>query len=495
MTREGFRKLNENQQKKDEKLFANPRNAAAGSLRQLDPKISADRPLTFFAYGVGQYDGSLVPTSHIDMLMQLKHWGLPVSPDTKEVHGLQGCLDYYHSIGGLRDTLPYEIDGVVFKVNDFDQQEALGFVSRAPRWAIAYKFPPEEELTRVLAIDVQVGRTGALTPVARLEPVSVGGVTVTNATLHNEDEVRRKDVRTGDTVIVRRAGDVIPEVVRVKGEKHPVNAIPFQMPSQCPVCGSDVERVEGEAVARCSGGLYCPAQCMQAIIHFASRRAMNIDGLGEKLVQQLVENGYINSVADLYDITGEDLASLERMGEKSAANLVKARDKSKRTTLERFLYALGIREVGEATSRALAHHFGTLEAIQKATQEGLEIVSDVGPVVAKHITTFFAQPHNNEIIQRLRDSDISWPAPEIKPIKPLAGKSFVLTGTLESMTREEAKQKLLALGARISGSVSRKTHYVIAGSDPGSKLDKAQGLGVTVLDEVELLEILKRHRS
>jgi DNA ligase (NAD+) len=495
MTRKGFRKLNENQQKKGDKIFANPRNAAAGSLRQLDPKITADRPLSFFAYGAGQYDGAISPASHIGMLLELKRWGLPISPETKEVSGLQGCLDYYQSIGVLRDKLPYEIDGVVIKVNDFQQQKILGTVSRAPRWAIAYKFPPEEEITKVINIEVQVGRTGALTPVARLESVNVGGVTVTNATLHNEDEIRRKDIRTGDTVIVRRAGDVIPEVVRVLKDQRTSNSKKFMMPAHCPVCGSDVERLEGEAVARCSGGLYCSAQCSQAIIHYASRRAMNIDGLGDKLVQQLVERKYINNVADLYDITVEQLAGLERMGEKSAKNLVNALEKSKTTTLDRFLYSLGIREVGEATARALANHFGSLEAVQQATQEQLETVADIGPIVAKHITTFFNQRHNNETIQRLLDSKIHWPVVEIDQTRPLQEKIFVLTGTLQTMSRDEAKQKLLILGARISNSVSSKTHFVVAGADPGSKLNKAQELGVTILDEGKLLEMLMAHQS
>ena len=494
MTREGFRKLNENQERRNEKQFANPRNAAAGSLRQLDPRITARRQLTFFAHGVGQYEGTVMPESHIDMLQQLKRWGLPVSPQTKQIHGVQGCLDYYHDIHEIRDNLPYEIDGVVFKVNDFAQQKALGFVSRAPRWAIAYKFPPEEEITKVTDIEVQVGRTGALTPVARLEPVTVGGVTVTNATLHNEDEIRRKEIWIGDTVIVRRAGDVIPEVVRVIKEQRTPACRKFHMPEYCPACGSDVERMEGEAVARCSGGLYCPAQCIQAILHFSSRRAMNIGGLGEKLVQQLVEKGYIRNVADLYSMTEKELAGLERMGKRSAANLVKAMEKSKQTTLERFLYALGIREVGEATARALARHFGSLEAIQQAEQEQLEVVPDIGHVVASHITTFFNQAHNNKIIQHLLDAGIFWPIVQANQTRLLAGKTFVLTGTLQTMSREEVKQKLLTLGARVSGSVSNKTSFVIAGVDPGSKYDKAQALGVTILDEKDLLEMMKRHQ-
>ena len=494
MTREGFRKLNENQERRNEKQFANPRNAAAGSLRQLDPRITARRQLTFFAHGVGQYEGTVMPESHIDMLQQLKRWGLPVSPQTKQIHGVQGCLDYYHDIHEIRDNLPYEIDGVVFKVNDFAQQKVLGFVSRAPRWAIAYKFPPEEEITKVIDIEVQVGRTGALTPVARLEPVTVGGVTVTNATLHNEDEIRRKEIWIGDTVIVRRAGDVIPEVVCVITEQRTPACRKFHMPEYCPACGSDVERMEGEAVARCSGGLYCPAQCIQAILHFSSRRAMNIGGLGEKLVQQLVEKGYIRNVADLYSMTEKELAGLERMGKRSAANLVKAMEKSKQTTLERFLYALGIREVGEATARALARHFGSLEAIQQAEQEQLEAVPDIGHVVASHITTFFNQAHNNKIIQHLLDAGIFWPMVQANQTRLLEGKTFVLTGTLQTMSREEVKQKLLTLGARVSGSVSKKTSFVIAGVDPGSKYDKAQALGVPILDEKDMLEMMKHHQ-
>ncbi|MEE8234540.1 MAG: NAD-dependent DNA ligase LigA, partial [Gammaproteobacteria bacterium] len=403
MTHQAFDKLNKKQKAKDEKLFVNPRNAAAGSMRQSDSRITAGRQLSFFAYSVGLLEEdkqSLEVTSQAEMLTRLKTFGLPVSPETVVLKGLKACLLYYRAISKRRSSLDYDIDGVVFKVNDFKQQEIMGFVSRAPRWAIAYKFPPEEELTQVLDIEVQVGRTGALTPVARLEPVFVGGVTVTNATLHNEDEIKRKDVRVGDTVIVRRAGDVIPEVLKVVLEKRPENTRAFKMPTKCPICDSDIEKEEGEAIIRCSGGLYCSAQQVQAIIHFASRRAMNIDGLGDKLIEQLVGKELIHNVSDLYGLQQTQLACLERMAEKSASNIITALDNSKQTTLDRFLYALGIREVGDATARALANHFGSLSTIQSATQEALEGVTDVGPIVAKHIVTFFSQAHNEEVTVR-----------------------------------------------------------------------------------------------
>ena len=494
MTHQAFDRLNEKQKAKDEKLFANPRNAAAGSMRQLDSRITADRQLSFFAYSTEQIEGDNLSsriTSHAEMLACLKTFGLPVSPETIVLKGLKACLLYYHTISKRRSSLGYDIDGVVFKVNDFKQQEIMGFVSRAPRWSIAYKFPPEEELTQVLDIEVQVGRTGALTPVARLEPVFVGGVTVTNATLHNEDEIKRKDVRVGDTVIVRRAGDVIPEVLKVVLERRPENTRAFKMPTKCPICDSDIEREEGEAVIRCSGGLYCSAQQVQAIIHFASRRAMNIDGLGDKLIEQLVGKELIHNVSDLYGLQQTQLACLERMAEKSASNIISALNNSKKTTMDRFLYALGIREVGDATARALAKHFGSLSAIQSATQEALEGVADVGPIVAKHIVTFFSQTHNQEVINNLLTAGVHWPDVEIKTEQPLQGKTFVITGTLEGMKREEVKQRLLALGAKVSGSVSRKTDYVIAGSDPGSKVEKARQLDVEILDEVGLLSLIK----
>jgi len=493
ITHQAFQKLNERQKAKEEKLFVNPRNAAAGSMRQLDSRITADRELSFFAYSVGQVkEDKHHPdvTSHSEMLSRLKTLGMPVSPETIVLVGLKACLLYYRTIGNRRSSMDHDIDGVVFKVNDFKQQEIMGFVSRAPRWAIAYKFPPEEELTKVLDIEVQVGRTGALTPVARLEPVFVGGVTVTNATLHNEDELKRKDVRVGDTVIVRRAGDVIPEVLKVVMERRPKNAKIFKMPPNCPICGSDVERENGEAVVRCSGGLYCSAQQIQAIIHFASRRAMNIDGLGDKLIEQLVEKKLINNVADLYTLKLDQLADLERMAEKSAMNITSALNDSKETTLDRFIYALGIREVGDATARSLASHFGDLSAIQSARQETLEDVTDIGPIVASHIVTFFLQDHNQEIINDLLTAGVHWPDVEIKTHQPLRGKNFVITGTLETMKRDEAKQRLLELGAKVSGSVSKKTDYVIAGSDPGSKAEKARRLEVEILDESTFLTLI-----
>ena len=490
MSHAGFQSLNRRQQEQGDKLFANPRNAAAGSLRQLDARITAQRPLEIFCYGVGLTEDGSLPERHSGILECLKGWGLRVYKGIEQVTGLQGCIDYYRRLETQRDALPFDIDGVVFKVDRIDYQQRLGFVARAPRWAIARKFPAQEEMTRVLGIDVQVGRTGAITPVARLEPVFVGGVTVTNATLHNEDEVHRKDVRVGDTVIVRRAGDVIPEVVSVIREHRPKGARKFVMPVRCPVCGSDIERVEGEAVARCTGGLYCEAQRKEAIKHFASRRAMDIEGLGDKLVDQLVDQGLIEDVAGLYSLEATTVAGLERMGEKSADNLVKALEKSKDTTLDRFLYALGIREVGEATARALAQAFGDLNVIMKASAEELEAVRDIGPVVARHIVHFFEQPHNIEVIDKLLAAGIAWPKIEVDRHQPLAGRSYVLTGTLESMTRDEVKQKLQALGATVSGSVSAKTTAVIAGEKAGSKLAKAEKLGVQVLDENELMRLL-----
>lgn len=490
MTHDSFKKLNENQKQSGGKIFVNPRNAAAGSLRQLDSGITAQRNLKFFAYGVGILEGVDLPETHAKLLSMLSNWGMPVSPETSVMKNLSACFEFYQVIANRRSSLGYDIDGVVFKVNRLDQQAMLGTVSRAPRWAIAYKFPPEEELTKVLGIDVQVGRTGALTPVARLEPIFVGGVTVTNATLHNEDELKRKDVRVGDTVIVRRAGDVIPEVLKVVLERRPEDTKVFKMPSRCPVCGSDVEREEGETVLRCSGGLYCSAQQIQSIIHFASRRAMDVDGLGDKLIEQLVEKQLIGDVSDLYRLEQKQLVSLERMAEKSANNVISALNHSKQTTLDRFIYALGIREVGDATARSLANHFGNLSAIQSAHEAALEEVTDVGPIVAKHIATFFSQKHNQEVIENLLAAGVHWPDVELKTEQPLKGKTFVITGTLESMNREQAKQRLLELGAKISGSVSRKTDYVVAGSDPGSKVEKARQLEVEILDETEFLSLL-----
>ncbi len=493
MTHDGFKKLNDAQREKGEKLFVNPRNAAAGSLRQLDSRITSERHLSFFAYGMGIVEGGMLPESHEELLAMLNTWGVPVSPETKIMSELAACFEFYKSIASRRSSLGYDIDGVVFKVNRLEQQLIMGTVSRAPRWAIAYKFPPEEELTKVLDIEVQVGRTGSLTPVARLEPVFVGGVTVTNATLHNEDEIKRKDVRVGDTVIVRRAGDVIPEVLKVVMDKRPANTQVFNMPEKCPICGSDVEIEEGEAVIRCSGGLYCSAQQIQAIIHFASRRAMNIDGLGNKLIGQLVEKELINNVADLYTLKLEQLVELERMAEKSASNIVDALNNSKETTLDRFLYALGIREVGDATARSLANHFGSLSSIQSASQETLEEVTDIGPIMAKHIVTFFSQTHNRKVINELLTAGIRWPDVDIKTEQPLQGKTFVITGALESMKRDEAKQRLLELGAKVSGSISRKTDCVIAGSEPGSKFKKAEELSIEILGEVEFLSLLNQY--
>ena len=488
----GFRALNERAQRQGQKLFANPRNAAAGSLRQLDPRVTARRPLEIYCYGVGLVAGGQLPQRHSEILQRLRSWGLRVYSGIERVTALQSCIDYFRNLERQRENLPFDIDGVVFKVDRLDLQQRLGSVARAPRWAIARKFPAQEELTRVIGIDVQVGRTGAITPVARLEPVFVGGVTVTNATLHNEDEVRRKDVHIGDTVIVRRAGDVIPEVVSVIAERRPDKVQAFVMPTRCPVCGSDIERIDGEAVARCTGGLYCEAQRKEAIRHFASRRAMDIEGLGEKLVEQLVEHKLIDDVAGLYDLDVKHLASLERMGEKSAQNLIAALEKSRRTTLDRFLYALGIREVGDATARSLAREFGDLDDLVGATEERLESIPDIGPVVARHIVHFFQQAHNMEVIDKLRKAGVSWPVTETATHQPLQGHTYVLTGSLSAMTREEAKQRLQQLGAKVSGSVSAKTTAVISGEKPGSKLAKAEKLGVAVLSEQDLLQLLQQ---
>lgn len=490
MSRAGFQQLNERQQQQGAKLFANPRNAAAGSLRQLDPRITAQRPLEIYCYGIGLVEGGTLPDRHSEILEGLRDWGLRVYPGIKRVAGLKGCSRYYRDLEARRDGLAFDIDGVVFKVDRLDHQRELGFVARAPRWAIARKFPAQEEMTRVVDIDVQVGRTGAVTPVARLEPVAVGGVTVTNATLHNADEVHRKDVRVGDTVIVRRAGDVIPEVVSVVKDRRPKSARRFTMPTRCPVCGSDIERIDGEAVARCTGGLYCEAQRKEAIKHFASRRAMDIEGLGDKLVEQLVDQQLIGDVAGLYTLDKTQVAGLERMGEKSAENLMNALAKSKQTSFDRFLYALGIREVGEATARALALAFGDLKSLMKTSAEELEAVRDIGPVVARHIVNFFQQPHNIDVINKLLDAGIKWPEVKVNRQQPLAGQTYVLTGTLSGMTRDEAKAKLQALGATVSGSVSAKTTAVIAGEKAGSKLARAEKLGVRVLGEDDLLHLL-----
>ena len=492
MPRDGFETLNRQQIEKGQKTFANPRNAAAGSLRQLDPKVTAERPLTYTSYQIAQLDGADWPPTQYDQMLYLKSLGLPISPYMERLQGIEACFDYFRRIGEQRDDLPFDIDGVVFKLDRVDQQRKAGFVSRAPRWAIAWKFPAQEVMTRLLDVEFQVGRTGALTPVARLEPVQVGGVTVSNATLHNMDEIERKDIRIGDCVIVRRAGDVIPEVVGpVLKFRKPQFRKPV-MPERCPVCGSEVVREEGHAVYRCTGGLGCPAQRKEAIKHFASRKAMDIDGLGDKLVDQLVERGLIEDVADLYALSLEQLAGLERMGEKSARNLLEALERSKSTTLPRFIYALGIREVGEATAEALAHHFGDLQPLMEASEEALQEVEDVGPVVAFNIVHFFAQPRNRAVIDKLIAAGIHWPKIDsVDPDSlPLAGKTYVITGTLEHYSREQAKQRLKALGAKVSGSVSKKTTAVIAGDKPGSKIDKARKLGVPVLDEAAFEELI-----
>lgn len=495
MPKAGFEALNKRQLAAGEKPFANPRNAAAGSLRQLDSKIAATRPLTIFCYGVGQVEQGELPHSHGAILQRLKDWGLRVCPEIETVRGIESCLVFYRRIAEQREALPYDIDGVVYKVDNLAQQQVLGFVSRAPRWAIAHKFPAQEAITQLLGIDVQVGRTGALTPVARLAPVEVGGVTVTNATLHNQDEIERMDVRVGDTVVVYRAGDVIPKVASVVLSQRPKHTHRFEMPRQCPECGSDVEREEGEAIMRCSGGLFCPAQRKQAIKHFASRRAMDIEGLGDKLVDQLVDAGLVENPADLYQLSLETVAGLERMAEKSAQNLLDALEKSKSTTLARFLFALGIREVGETTALSLANHYRTLDAIMQADEEDLQTVPDVGPIVAAHVVTFFKQPHNREVIKQLiaKGKGVHWPAIEmVEPeALPLAGKTIVLTGTLSRMSRTEAKQQLQKLGAKVAGSVSKKTDLVIAGEAAGSKLEKAESLGVETMDEQAFLDWLQ----
>lgn len=494
MFKKDFAALNERQAAKGEKLFVNPRNASAGALRQLDPKMTAERPLSFFAYGIGAVEGVALPDNHGALMDQLAAWRFPVSNERAVVRGVAGLLDYYRRIGKLRPDLPFEIDGVVYKVNRFDLQQQLGFVSRAPRFAVAHKFPAEEATTELIDIDVQVGRTGAITPVARLKPVFVGGTTVSNATLHNEDEIRRKDLKIGDTVVVRRAGDVIPEVAAVIYAKRPANIREFVMPTQCPECASAIVRLEGETVARCSGGLFCPAQRKQALLHFAQRKAVDIEGLGDKLVEQLVDANLVRTPADIYRLGLTALANLERMAEKSAANILAAIDKSKQTTLARFLFGLGIRHVGEATARDLALHFGSMDAIMTADQAALLQVPDVGPVVAESIWRFFQEPHNREVVEQLRACGVTWPEgpPAAKPTTgPFAGKTVVLTGTLSAMSRDDAKAKIEELGGKVTGSVSKKTDLVIAGVEAGSKLEKAQELGIAVWDEAEFLRNLQ----
>jgi len=515
MPKAGFERYNAWALEHGEKPMANPRNGAAGSLRQLDPRISAQRPLAFYAYALGEVQGAALPPTHSKTLAWLRTLGFPVSPEVGCSRGIEGLLEYYRRIGECRNALPYDIDGVVYKLDRYDQQRAMGFVSRAPRWALAHKFPAQEEMTTVESIEVNVGRTGAVTPWVLMKPVHVGGVTVTRATLHNADQVARLDVRNGDSVIVRRAGDVIPEVVRVIEELRPLDkrgrplSPPYQLPTQCPVCGSAVEREEGEVVARCTGGLFCPAQRVQALFHFASRRAMDIEGLGERFITALVELDYVHSVADLYKLTVDDFVEMKRRADELAGavpetvkagkiatrwaeNLVKGIDASRSSSLERVLYALGIRDVGESTAKTLARHFGALDPIMAADEDALRQVPDVGPVVAAHIAHFFAEPHNREVIAALRAAGVHWKegAPQRASDGPLAGKTVVLTGGLESMSRDDAGAKLEALGAKVSGSVSKKTSFVVAGEAAGSKLAKAQELGVEIWDEAKLLAFL-----
>ncbi len=504
MRRDNFDRLNERQREriargdKGEKTFVNPRNAAAGAVRQHDPALAAERPLSFFAYGLGEVQGWALPATHSGVLDALDAFSLPVCAERAVVVGADGLAAFHQRIGAQRDQLPFDIDGVVYKVDDLALQRQLGFVSREPRWAVAHKYPAQEQMTTVREIDIQVGRTGKLTPVAKLEPVFVGGTTVSNATLHNEDETRRKDVRTGDTVIVRRAGDVIPEVVGVVLERRPADAgEPFdlyrRLGGHCPVCGSDIVREEGEADWRCTGGLFCPAQRKQAILHYAGRRAMDVEGLGDKVVEQLVDAGIVRTLPELYTLGVAKLAALDRMGERSAQNLVDALEKSRHTTLGRFLYALGIRHVGEATAKALARHFGNVDRLMDATVEQLTEVADVGPVVAQSLRTFFDQPHNREVVEQLRACGLTWDehdgVPDAGP-QPLAGLTLVLTGTLPTLGRNEAKDLIEAAGGKVSGSVSKKTHYVVAGAEAGTKLEKAQALGLSILDEAGLLALI-----
>ena len=491
MSHKDFESLNQRAIKNNEKTFANPRNAAAGSLRQLDPQITAKRTLSFYSYGVGHCEPfSMVPATHIGLLDLYESWGLPVCPHRAVVKSIEGLMSFYSTIANLRDQLPYDIDGVVYKVNSRAQQNTLGFVSRAPRFAIAHKFPAQEALTTVLGIEVQVGRTGAITPVARLAPVLVGGVTVTNATLHNEDEVRRKDIYIGDTVVVRRAGDVIPEVVSSLKEKRPLHASPFIMPTQCPICASHIEKSSDEAVARCSGGLFCAAQRKQALLHFAQRRAMDIEGLGDKLVDQLVDLNIVRTPADLYKLGLMALANLDRMGNKSADNLIAAIDKSKSNTLARFIFALGIRHVGESTAKDLAKYFGNIHKLMDASEEELLKVNDVGPIVAQSIINFLNEPHNREVIEQLLAAGLILEV-EVSQINPaIQGKTFVLTGTLPTLSREDAKALLENAGGKVAGSVSAKTSYVVAGDEAGSKLEKARELGIAVINESQMLALL-----
>jgi DNA ligase (NAD+) len=516
MPKTGFDAYNARMLREGGRPLANPRNGAAGSLRQLDPHVTAGRPLAFYAYGVNvpPDPDAVIADRHSAAMARLREWGFPICPQNEIARGADGCLAYFHKIGATRNDLPYGIDGVVYKVDRYDQQRELGYVARAPRWAIAHKFPAEEQATVVDAIDIQIGRTGAATPVARLKPVQVAGVTVTNATLHNADQVARLDVRVGDSVIVRRAGDVIPEVVRVIAERRPSHARPWKMPAHCPICGSAIERAEGEAAARCTGGLVCAAQRREAIRHFASRRAMDIDGLGERYIESLIEFDYVHSIADLYRLTLDDFLAMKRRAEeregaipetvkagkiatKWADNLVAAIEASKDTSLERFLYALGIPDVGEATAKTLAKHFGSLESLMQANETELTDVPDVGPIMATHITAFFAETRNRQAIAGLRKAGVHWTesVPQRKSQGPLAGQTVVLTGSLSSLTRDQAKDRLEALGAKVAGSVSKKTAFVVAGEAAGSKLDKAEALGVEIWDEARLLALLRNHEG
>ncbi|GKX63853.1 DNA ligase [Pragia fontium] len=496
MPQAGFEKLNEHARRNHEKIFANPRNAAAGSLRQLDPRITAKRPLTFFCYGVGLIEGGELPNSHWQRLMQFKQWGLPVSDRIRLCKSSQQVLEFYQQVQEQRANLGFDIDGVVIKVDDLALQERLGFVAKSPRWATAFKFPAQEQMTVVRDVEFQVGRTGAITPVARLEPVTVAGVTVSNATLHNADEIARLGLCIGDTVVIRRAGDVIPQVVGVIASERPIDAKEIVFPTHCPVCGSNIEKIEGEAVARCTGGLVCGAQRKEALKHFVSRRAMDVEGMGDKIIEQLVDKEYVHTPADLYRLSIGVLTRLERMGPKSAQNLIAALDKSKNTTFARFLFGLGIREVGETTASSLASHFGDLDSLQAADIDALKEVQDVGEVVAKHTFNFFREEHNQKIISELTGPEIAirWPAPVVIVAEEIdshfAGKTVVLTGSLSLMSRDDAKARLIALGAKVSGSVSKKTDMVIAGEAAGSKLVKAQELGVPVIDEAEMIRLL-----
>ncbi|UJR60755.1 NAD-dependent DNA ligase LigA [Dickeya zeae] len=496
MKHKGFEALNEDARRTGGKVFANPRNAAAGSLRQLDPRITATRPLTFLCYGVGLVEGGTLPDTHWQRLMQFRDWGLPVSDRIRLCTGSEAVLDFYRQVEQERETLGFDIDGVVIKVNELALQERLGFVARAPRWAVAFKFPAQEQLTWLRDVEFQVGRTGAITPVARLEPVAVAGVVVSNATLHNADEIERLGIQIGDRVAVRRAGDVIPQIVSVVLSERPSDARPIVFPDRCPVCSSELERVEGEAVTRCTGGLFCAAQRKEALKHFVSRRALDVEGMGDKIIDQLVEKEYVKTPADLFRLDIGILTRLDRMGPKSAQNLVSALDKAKSTTFARFLYALGIRDVGEATAANLASHFGTLEALQAADLESLQQVPDVGIVVATHVRHFLDEAHNQQVIQALISDEVGihWPDPVRVDVEastsPFAGKTVVLTGSLSLLSRDEAKDRLTALGAKVSGSVSKKTDLVIAGEAAGSKLAKAQELGIAVIDEAEMMRLL-----